>query len=109
MENEKKINLLDLLVILVKWKKVLILILLPAMVLIYLAIYFIIEEQFDANAIIIPAEDQTLGGFSAILGDLGNNLPFDIGGSIPSQEMSLYNTIIYSRSNLENVINKFDL
>ncbi len=109
MEKENKVDLLDYLVILVKWKKLLILILIPTLVISYLAIYFLIDEQYDADALIVPADDQSLGSISSLLSGLGNNLPFDIGGSTTNQDMSLYNTIIYSRTNLMNIIDKFDL
>lgn len=109
MEKEYKVDLLDYLVILVKWKKLLIFVLIPTLVISYLAIYFLIDEQYDADALIVPADDQSLGGISSLLSGLGNNLPFDIGGSTTNQDMNLYNTIIYSRTNLMNIIDKFDL
>jgi len=108
MVEDKKIDLLDYLVILIKWKKFLILLLLPTMIVTYLAIYFLIEEQFDAEALIIPAEDSSMGGIASLIGNLDVNLPFDLGAS-SSPEMGLYTTIIYSRSNLQKVIDKFDL
>ncbi len=106
--EEKKIDLLDYLVILVKWKKFLILLLLPTMIITYLAIFFLVEEQFDAEALIIPAEDTSMGGIASLIGNLDVNLPFDIGGAT-SSEMGLYNTIIYSRTNLQKVIDEFNL
>ena len=112
MEKENKVDLLDYLVILVKWKKLFILILISTLVISYLAIYFLIDEQYDADALIVPAEDQSLGGISSLLSGLGNNLPFDIGnmgGGTTSQDMNLYYTIIYSRTNLMKIIDKFDL
>ncbi|RKY94277.1 MAG: hypothetical protein DRQ01_02740 [Ignavibacteriae bacterium] len=106
--EDKKIDLLDYLVILIKWKKFLILLLLPTMIVTYLAIYFLIEEQFDAEALIIPADDTSMGGIGSLIGNLDVNLPFDLGaGSSP--EMGLYSTIIYSRTNLQKVIDKFNL
>ncbi len=109
MEKENKVDLLDYFVILVKWKKLFILILIPTLVITYLAIYFLIDEQYDADALIVPAEDQSLGGISSLLSGLGNNLPFDIGGGNITQDMNLYYTIIYSRTNLMKIIDKFDL
>ena len=106
--EDKKIDLLDYLVILIKWKKFLILLLLPTMIISYLAIYFLIEEQFDAEALIIPAEDTSMGGIASLIGNLDVNLPFDLGAT-SSPEMGLYTTIIYSRTNLQKVIDKFNL
>ena len=108
MAEEKKIDLLDYFVILIKWKRFLLLLLVPIMIFTYLAIYFLIEEQFDSSALLVPAEDATMGGIAGLIGNFGVNLPFDIGaGSSP--EMNMYNTIIYSRTNLQNIIDKFDL
>jgi len=108
MAEEKKIDLLDYVVILVKWKKLLLAILLPVMIITYLAIYFLIDEQFDSSALIVPTEESSLGGIAGLLGSFGANLPFDI-GTATSPELNMYNTIIYSRTNLEKVIKKFDL
>ncbi len=99
MAEDKKIDLLDYFVILVKWKKFLVALLFPIMIVSYLAIYFLIEEQFDSSALLVPAEDTSMGGIAGLIGNYGANLPFDIGaGSSP--EMNMYNTIIYSRTNL---------
>jgi uncharacterized protein involved in exopolysaccharide biosynthesis len=108
MAEEKKIDLLDYFVILVKWKKFLIALLFPFMIITYLGIYFLIEEQFDSSALLVPAEDTSIGGIAGLIGGFGANLPFDIGaGSSP--EMNMYNTIIYSRTNLQRIIDEFDL
>ena len=108
MAEEKKIDLLDYFVILIKWKRFLLLLLVPIMIFTYLAIYFLIEEQFDSSALLVPAEDASMGGIAGLIGDFGVNLPFDIGAE-SSPEMNMYNTIIYSRTNLQNIIDKFDL
>lgn len=107
MENEKKIELVDYLVILVKWKKFLILLLLPTMIITYLAIYFFVEEQFDTEVLIVPSEEEGMSGIASLIGNLDMNIPF-LGGAT-SPDMNIYSTIIYSRTNLENVIDKFDL
>jgi len=108
MAEEKKIDLLDYFVILVKWKKFLIALLFPFMIITYLGIYFLIEEQFDSSTLLVPSEDASLGGIAGLIGNFGTNLPFDIGaGSSP--EMNMYNTIIYSRTNLQRIIDEFDL
>ena len=108
MAEEKKVDLLDYVVILVKWKKTLIIVALITAFISYLAIYFLIDEQFDSQALIIPAEDMSMSGISGLLGNLEGNLPFSLGTSA-SPQMNLYNTIIYSRTNLQSVINRFNL
>ena len=106
MAEEKKVDLLDYLVILVKWKKTLIIIALITAIISYLAIYFLIDKQYDASATIIPVEENQLTGIASLL----KNIPTDItGGNLNNTEMSMYNTIINSRSLLEKVIEKFNL
>ncbi|MBI9070466.1 MAG: hypothetical protein JEY94_02645 [Melioribacteraceae bacterium] len=107
MQQEKNIDLADYLVLFVKHKKFLIGITFLVMVFSYLAIFFLVEEQFDSSATIIPSEDQSMSGIMGMLGDL-QGLPLGLGGS-SNPEIGLYNTIIYSRSNLENIIEKFNL
>ena len=94
MPEEKKIDLIDYFVILVKWKRFLILLLLPTMIITYLAIFFLVDEQFDSSALLVPAEDTSLGGLAGLMGSFTANLPFDIGGAGSSPEMNMYNTII---------------
>lgn len=108
MSQKKKLELIDYFVLLVKWKKVIILTLLLTMVIGYLFVYFFIEEQYEASALVLPSQEQSYGGVSSLLQSIGN-LPFDLGGNIQNTDINTYNTIIYSRSTLENVVNKFDL
>lgn len=106
MEKEQKINLLDYLAIIVKWKKFLIYLLIPTLILTYLAIYFLVEEQYDAEVLIVPSGDEGMSGIASMIGNL--NLPFNFGG-VTSPDMNIYSTIIYSRTNLEEIVNKFNL
>jgi len=106
MAEEKKVDLLDYLVLLVKWKKTLIIIVLITAIISYLAIYFLIDKQYDAFATIIPVEENQITGIASLL----KNIPTDItGANLNNTEMSMYNTIINSRGLLENVIDKFNL
>ncbi|RPI75657.1 MAG: hypothetical protein EHM47_02040 [Ignavibacteriales bacterium] len=104
--EEKKINLIDYFVLIVKKKKFFITVGIITAVLTYLLVFFLIEEQFDASATIIPIEESSLGGISSFLKDLPVEIP---GGGFSNSEMNIYNTIIYSRNLLEKVIAKFDL
>jgi uncharacterized protein involved in exopolysaccharide biosynthesis len=108
MNNERKLTFADYLVYIVKHRRFLFITLSLTAVLGYLTIFFLVEEQFDSTSVIIPAEDEGLGGISSLLGDIGN-LPLDIAGGFSSEEMGMYNTIIYSRTLLEKVIGKFNL
>ncbi len=106
MSEEKNINLLDYLLVLLKWKRFIIIFMFCSLVIIYLLIRFTIKEQFDAYSVIVPSEENSLGGLSGLLGSLD---PFSIGLGPSSGEMGMYNTIIYSRSSLEEIIRKFDI
>jgi len=108
MSEKKDLELIDYLIILIKWKKFLIITFLSIIVISYLCIFFFIEEQYSAKALLIPAEQNQLGGFSSLLKDF-SSLPLNIGGLSNRNDIDLYTTIIYSRTNLEKVINKFNL
>jgi uncharacterized protein involved in exopolysaccharide biosynthesis len=107
MNNEIKINFLDYLVIFVKHKKFLIGYTFLSMVIFYLLIFFFVEEKYDSEATVIPSQDNSITGIASMLGDLGG-LPFGLGAS-SNPEIGLYNTIITSRTTIENVISKFNL
>jgi len=109
MAEYKGLDFLDLLVVLTKWKKMLLILIISTFLISYLAIYFLIDEEFDSKALIIPSDDaSTSGSISGIMKNL-KDLPLGLGGSSKSKSTDLYLTIIYSRSNLESVIEKFDL
>ncbi|GIK61343.1 MAG: hypothetical protein HND39_09495 [Ignavibacteriota bacterium] len=109
MAEYKGLDFLDLLVVLTKWKIFLLILIVSTFVISYLVIYFVIDEEFESKALIIPSDDSSpTGSISGIMKNL-KDLPLGLGGSSKSASTDLYITIIYSRSNLENVIKKFDL
>ncbi len=109
MEKDKKtLKFIDYVIIIIKWKHVLIPILLLTMTVTYLTIYFFVKEEYKATALIIPSEDQSMGGIAGLLSTI-QGLPSEIGGRLGGTEMNIYNTIIYSRTFLEDIIEKFDL
>lgn len=107
MATPQKARFIDLLIILVKWKHVLITVTFFSMIISYLAIYFFIDEEFEASAVILPSEDNSLTGFAGLLKNF--KAPIDLAGGLSNKEFSTYNTIIYSRSSLDSVINTFNL
>ena len=107
-EEKKNLKLIDYFVLLVKWKHILIPVLLVTMLISYLTIYFFIKEEFEATALIIPSQEQTMGGIAGLLSGI-QGLPVDLGGQLGNSEMTIYSTIIYSRTFLNDVIKKFDL
>lgn len=77
-------------------------------VLLYAFIFFFIEEQYEASALIIPREEDVTASAGSLLRGI-KNLPFGIGQKPAGYEMDLYNTIIYSRGVMEDVIGHFAL
>jgi tyrosine-protein kinase Etk/Wzc len=109
MAEYKGLDFLDFLVVLTKWKKFLLILIISTFLISYLAIYFLIDEEFDSKALIIPSDDaSSSGSISGMMKNL-KDLPLGLGGISKSKSTDLYLTIIYSRSNLENIIEKFDL
>lgn len=106
--SEKKFDLLDLIVILVKRKIILFFTLIITLAGSYLAVYYLVEEKFEASATIIPSETSSLGGLSSMMKGLSGSA-FGMGNVGVKNQIELYNTIIYSRSLLENILDTFQL
>lgn len=108
MVKQYSFNFLDLLVLIVKHKAMIFIICLITAITSYLFLRFYVDEKFDASALIIPAEDQTLGGLGGMLKGL-KDLPIGIGGIPSNESIGMYNTIISSRTTLQEIINEFNL
>jgi capsule polysaccharide export protein KpsE/RkpR len=100
---------LDFLAIVIKHKITLILIFIISLFSSYGLIYFFVEEQFDAETVIIPSGQNSLAGVSSLMKNISSVLPIGIGDINKESEMDLYNTIIYSRTSIETLIEKFGL
>ncbi len=107
MEKEVEISILDFVVLFVKHKKFLIGTTFLSMIVFYLIIFFFVEEKFDSTATIVPSQESSISGIAGMLGGLGD-LPFGIGGGA-NPEVGLYNTILHSRTLIDNVIEEFNL
>ena len=108
MQNDRSFEFLDILVVIVKWKKFLILLFITSMILSYLTIYFFVDERYSAQSLLLPSGEDSgnslLSGLSGLKG-----IPFNLGGLNSNTDVDLYNSIVFSRSLLDNVISKFDL
>jgi len=109
MTQQKNIDILDYLVLVVKWKKLFLQISLGLLLISYVGIYFFIDAEYEAKATIVPSEDKQLSGISSFMKNLGNIPIGGLKGSSTTGDMDLYVTIIYSRTMLEDVVNKYDL
>ncbi|MCX6173162.1 MAG: Wzz/FepE/Etk N-terminal domain-containing protein [Ignavibacteriales bacterium] len=102
------LSFFDYLIIIIKWKKFLISLAVVVAVLSYLGVYFLIPPQYDATAVIVPSEQDQMGGITSLLKSF-SNLPVSIPGLKKSTSTDIYKTIIYSRTSMEKLIEKFGL
>ncbi len=103
--SEKNYEVLKLLVIAIKWKKFLIVFFILTLILSYLAIYFLVDERFEASSLLLPSQEENT---SSLLSSL-KGLPIDLGGINSESSADLYKSIVYSRSMLNDVIERFDI
>ncbi|MBE2279501.1 MAG: hypothetical protein IAE91_03850 [Ignavibacteriaceae bacterium] len=108
MSENSKFEIIDILVVLVKRKFLFLFTALLIGAITYFSLLFFVEEKFEASATIIPSETGQMSGFSSILKNLPS-MPFSLGGGAMKSQIELYATIIYSRTMLEKVLDKFDL
>ena len=109
MSNHYKLEITDYLTVILKKKKLLILIFFSTLFVAYGYTFFFIEKQYDATATIIPNGQSPLTGVSSLVKNISNVLPVGLGNINQESELDLYNTVIYSRTSMENLINQFDL
>jgi len=111
MAQYQGLDFLDYLVVIVKWKRFLIILTVFSLIIGYLSVYFLISPQYDSKATIVATEDNQMNPTSALAGGL-SDLPLNLmgfGGMSSSARYDLFTTIIYSRTNIEKMIDKFDL
>lgn len=108
MSKERSLEFLDFIVLIVKRKKFLLVLAVISCIVAYLSVYFLIKPEYESTATIIPSQENSIGMLGALSEKL-SSLPFGLGGTSSSAQMELYTTIIYSRTTIENVINKFNL
>ncbi len=89
MAEYKGFDILDYLVLIVKWKKFLLATFVIAMVLTYLSVFFLIDERYDSTALIIPAENSDLSGISSLMKSF-SNLPISIPGLSGSEIQRIF-------------------
>lgn len=108
MTENRSIDLLDYLIIVLKWRKTLIIVAIITIILSYLSIYLFIPPEYDSTSLIIPAQQDQLGGITSMLKNFGS-LPLGLGGFSKNDEIDKYKTIIYSRAMLDKIILRFNL
>jgi capsule polysaccharide export protein KpsE/RkpR len=109
MGRDRSFELLDYIVLVVKNKKLLLLMAFAVFAISYLFIFFFLPERFESKSLIVPSQGDEFGGISSILQNFSDLPLLGMVGLGGTEAIDLYNTIIYSRTNLEEVIEKFDL
>ncbi len=111
MAEYKGLDLLDYLIFVVKWKRSLLTAFFISLVMAYLFVYFFIPVKYDSEALIVSADNESFSPIGALSKSLSGSplSAFGLGGLSVSDKYDLFNTIIYSRSNLDEMIHKFDL
>lgn len=108
MAQNRDIDFIDLLIILLNKKKILLIFLILTFVISYGSIYLLIDNEYESTGLFLPETKNTLGGLMSLSKNL-KDLPLGLGGLGSSSESDLYTTLIYSRSSLENIIKQFHL
>ena len=109
LEN-KSIEILDIVLVIAKYKRLLAAVFFASVVVAYLSIFFLIKPEFTASATIIPSGGSgPMSGLMSLAGKFSGMMP-SISGSIKNDDdFGMYSTILYSRVSMENVIDKFSL
>lgn len=111
MANYRGFDLLDYIVFIVIRKKFFILISFIIGILSYVSIYFLLPPQYDSTATIVSVEVEGFNPLSQIASSF-SSIPFSslgMGGLGADERYNLFTTIIFSRTFLEGMIDKFDL
>ncbi len=111
MAEYKGLDILDYFILLIKWKKRLLITFFLSLISAYIFIYFFIPEKFESEALLVSADNETFSPLGALSKSLSGS-PFaaiGLGELSSSDKYDLFNTIIYSRSNLDEMISAFNL
>ncbi len=108
MSEYRGLDFLDYVIIIVKHKVLLITLGIFVLVSSYLSVRFFIDEEFDSEALIVSVESDQLGGLSSLLSSF-SDLPIGIPGISGGGDYDMFTTIIYSRTNLRNLVDEFGL
>lgn len=108
MAEKRNFDVLDFFVLIIKWKKFFLIQGIITLLIVYLSIFFFVEEKWDSSALVIPAEQSGMGGIASLLGGF-SDLPIDIGNFESNPTIAMYETVVYSRTIAEKMIAKFNL
>jgi tyrosine-protein kinase Etk/Wzc len=108
MSEKKGFQFFDYVDFLVSRKEILAVVFVASFVLCFALVYFFVEEEFEASAVLVPRPEDATPTASALLRNI-KNLPLGLGAKAGRSDIDLYVTVISSRVFLEEVIHRFDL
>ncbi len=109
MNKDEKFSFLDYLVILIKWKKFLITLFFALFLVSYSLIYFFVEKKYDASTLILPVEQESTSGLNTLLKSY-SMFPSSLTGLRKGNSYAaIFKTLIYSRTSLDSVIQRFNM
>ena len=100
MAEYRGFDLLDYFVIVIKWKRFLLIEFVFTIIVSYLLVYFLLPPQYDSKATIVAVEEQGLNPISNITKSMGNFpiASLGLGQFSAADKYDLFTTIILSRS-----------
>ena len=101
-------SFMELLEYVVKRKEFFVGIFLLSFVLSFAGVYFLIEEQYEATAVLIPRSEDGMSAVGSLLRSV-KGVSMGLGAKAPKSETDLYTTIIFSRTMMEDVVRTFGL
>ncbi len=107
-KEQNTLDILDILLFITQWKRFLIFQFISVFVISYIIIYFFITPQYDASTLIIPTQQDQITGIGSFLKNF-SGLPLGLNSFSQNTEVERYKTIIYSRTNLDIIVKRFNL
>jgi tyrosine-protein kinase Etk/Wzc len=106
--GSKEFHLLDLIDYAVKRKELFVGIFFLSFIVSFVGVYFLVEEQYEATAVLIPRSEDGMSAVGSLLRSV-KGVSMGLGAKAPKSETDMYTTIIYSRTMMEDVIRTFGL
>ncbi len=106
--NGKEFHLLDYVNFAIRRKEMFLAVFMISLVVVYLGVFFFVEEEYESTAVLIPRGEESTSLASGLLRSM-KGMSLGLGSRTPRSEMDLYSTIIYSRTMMEDIIKTFGL
>lgn len=111
MTEYRNFDFLRILLTVVRLKTKLLLVAIITVALSYMGIYFLIPPSFDSEAVILSVDESKFNPISSLNKSI-SNIPMSVlklGSQSSSENYDLFTTLIYSRTILDTLIERFEL